>query len=48
MAKNDIILIDGIVEERVAQKYPSAQVDEVFEFLAFEELRFALLLFLEV
>lgn len=38
MAKNDIILVDGIVDERVAQKYPSTQVDEVFEFLAFEEL----------
>lgn len=38
MAKNDVVLLDGIVEERVAEQHPSAQPDEVFEFLAFEQI----------
>lgn len=37
MAKNDVILIDGIVDQRVADGLPSAQRDEVFEFLVLEE-----------
>ncbi len=37
MAKNDLILIDGIVDQRVADGLPSTQRDEVFEFLVLEE-----------
>jgi hypothetical protein len=37
MAKNDAILIDAIVDERLREVYPSSQRDEVFEFLAFEQ-----------
>ena len=37
MAKNDVILIDGIVDQRVADGLPSTQRDEVFEFLVLEE-----------
>jgi hypothetical protein len=29
MAKNDIVLLDGIVEQRVAEGLPSNQVNEV-------------------
>ena len=36
MAKNDVVLIDAIVDERLREFYPSNQRDEVFEFLAFE------------
>jgi hypothetical protein len=38
MAKNDVVLIDAIVDERLREVYPSNQGDEVFEFLAFEEV----------
>lgn len=38
MAKNDKILIDGIVDERVELKIPSDKRDEVFEFFVFEQL----------
>ena len=38
MAKNDKILIDGIVDERVDLKIPSDKRDEVFEFFVFEQL----------
>ena len=38
MAKNDVILIDGILEERVANNYPSQNIDEVFEYFAYEQL----------
>lgn len=34
MAKNDLILIDSIIDKRVADKYPSEKKDEVFEYLA--------------
>ncbi len=37
MAKNDVILIDGIIDQRVADGVPSHERDEVFEFLALEE-----------
>lgn len=37
MAKNDQILIDGIIDERVDQHLPSDQRDEVFEYFAFEQ-----------
>jgi hypothetical protein len=38
MAKNDVVLIDEIVDERLREVYPSNQCDEVFEFLAFEQV----------
>jgi hypothetical protein len=38
MAKNDIILIDGIIDQRVADALPSPERDEVFEFLVLEEI----------
>lgn len=38
MAKNDLILIDSIIEERVAMKLPSEKKDEVFEFLVYEQV----------
>lgn len=38
MAKNDRILLDGIIDDRVASKLPSDKRDEVFEYLAFEQI----------
>ncbi len=38
MAKNDKILIDGIIDERVVLKLPSAKRDEAFEFFSFEQI----------
>ena len=38
MAKNDIVLLDGILDQRVAEGLPSHQSDEVFEYLAFEQV----------
>lgn len=38
MAKNDKILIDGIIDERVANKIPSEKRGEVFEYFAFEQI----------
>lgn len=38
MAKNDKILIDGIVDEIIDLKIPSDKRDEVFEFFVFEQL----------
>lgn len=38
MAKNDLVLLDGIIEQRLTENLPSGNLDEVFEFLAFEEL----------
>lgn len=38
MAKNDLILIDSIVEERILNKLPSEKKDEVFEFLVYEQV----------
>lgn len=38
MAKNDKILIDGIIDERVEQKFPSTKRDEAFEYFAFEQI----------
>lgn len=38
MAKNDTILLDGIIDERIEQKKPSNRRDEVFEYLSFEQL----------
>jgi hypothetical protein len=42
MARNDVILVDGIIDERVPKSLPSPKRDEVFEFFAFEQiLKFA-------
>lgn len=38
MAKNDIILVDGIVDQRILDGIPSKQRDEAFEFLVLGEL----------
>lgn len=38
MAKNDKILIDGIIDERVSIKLPSEKRDEAFEYFAFEQI----------
>lgn len=38
MAKNDVILLDGIIDQRVAAGWPSEQRDEVFEFFVIEEV----------
>lgn len=38
MAKNDVVLIDGILDDRVQKNLPSIQRDEVFEFLAMEQI----------
>lgn len=38
MAKNDQILLDGIIDDRVGIKLPSDRRDEAFEYLAFEQI----------
>jgi hypothetical protein len=38
MAKNDRMLLDGILDDRVVNAIPSAKRDEVFEYLAFEQV----------
>ena len=38
MAKNDVILIDGILEERIENSFPSQNIDEVFEYFTYEQL----------
>lgn len=38
MAKNDLILLDSIIEERVSNNLPSNKKDEVFEFLSYEQV----------
>ena len=38
MAKNDIVLLDGILDQRTAEGFPSQKSDEVFEYLAFEQV----------
>src|ERR1700752_77244 len=38
MAKNDKVLLDGIIDDRVEMKLPSTRRDEVFEHLAFEQI----------
>lgn len=37
MAKNDKILIDGIIDDRIELKLPSEKRDEAFEYFAFEQ-----------
>lgn len=38
MAKNDTILLDGIIDDLVDQKKPSDRRDEVFEYLSFAQI----------
>jgi hypothetical protein len=38
MAKNDVVLIDGIIEDRARAGIPSNQKDEVFEYFSFEQI----------
>lgn len=38
MAKNDVILIDGILDDRVTECLPSNRRDEAFEFFSFEQI----------
>lgn len=38
MAKNDRLLLDGIIDDRVHIRLPSDKRDEAFEYLAFEQL----------
>ena len=38
MAKNDLLLLDGIIDDRVAMRLPSEKRDEAFEYLAFEQV----------
>ena len=38
MAKNDTILLDGIIEERIEKSLPSDQKNKVFEYFTFEQV----------
>lgn len=38
MAKNDKVLVDGIIDDRVELKLPSDKRDEAFEYFAFEQI----------
>lgn len=38
MAKNDCLLLDGIIDDRIAIRLPSEKRDEAFEYFAFEQL----------
>ena len=38
MAKNDKILLDGIIDDRVEVNLPSDRRDEAFEYLVFEQI----------
>jgi len=38
MAKNDKILIDGIIDDRIEIKLPSEKRDEAFEYFSFEQI----------
>lgn len=38
MAKNDRLLLDGIIDDRVSLHLPSEKRDEAFEYLAFEQI----------
>lgn len=38
MARNDVVLIDGIIDERISSKRPSELRDEAFEYLAVEQI----------
>lgn len=38
MAKNDCVLLDGVIEERIREEFPSSDQGEVFEYLAAEQI----------
>lgn len=38
MAKNDCVLVDGIIQERLAENFPSDNIGEVFEYFAIEQI----------
>jgi hypothetical protein len=38
LAKNDRVLLDGIIDERINLRLPSDKRDEAFEYLAFEQI----------
>jgi hypothetical protein len=38
VAKNDSILLDGIIDQRLADKLPSGDRGEVFEYFCFEQV----------
>ena len=38
MAKNDTLLLDGIIDDRVESCLPSERRDEVFEYFAFQQV----------
>jgi hypothetical protein len=38
MAKNDTILLDGIIAKRIEDSLPSKDKGEVFEYFAFEQI----------
>lgn len=38
MARNDTLLLDGIIDDRVGMRLPSDKRDEAFEYLAFEQV----------
>ncbi|MDM5077388.1 AIPR family protein [Aeromonas media] len=38
MAKNDALLLDGIIDDRIEHNVPSNRRDEAFEYLAFEQI----------
>lgn len=38
MAKNDTVLLDGIIDDRIEQGLPSDKRDEAFEYLALEQI----------
>lgn len=38
MAKNDLVLLDGILDEYISKALPSGKADEVFEYLATEQI----------
>lgn len=38
MARNDLILLDGIIDARIAERLPNDKPDEVFEYFVFEQV----------
>jgi len=38
MAQNDVVLLNGIIEQRLVEGLPSTERDEVFEYFSFEQL----------
>ena len=38
MAKNDLILLDGILEDYISKQLPSKDAGEVFEYFSIEQI----------